>query len=112
MRKIASVGFAIGALTITALPVHAEDQSLYFATGAIGGGGPARAYDQQAQARSRQYSAYRRVAPPQMSTEAYRSYAYRGYGYGVDDLHGGFDHGYGRGDVWGHWGGYYGPMVR
>jgi hypothetical protein len=31
----------------------------------------------------------------------------------VDGLHGGFrHHGYGRGDVWGHWGGYYGPMVR
>jgi hypothetical protein len=37
MRKIASIGFAIGALTVTALPVHADDQSIGFATGAIGG---------------------------------------------------------------------------
>jgi hypothetical protein len=37
MRKIASIGFAIGALTVTALPVRADDQSIYFATGAIGG---------------------------------------------------------------------------
>jgi hypothetical protein len=34
-----------------------------------------------------------------------------GYGDRVNGLHGGSDHGYGRGDVWGHWGGYYGPMV-
>ena len=35
-------------------------------------------------------------------------------GYGddrVNGLRGESDHGYGRGDVWGHWGGYYGPMV-
>jgi hypothetical protein len=25
---------------------------------------------------------------------------------------GGSDHGYKGGDAWGHWGGYYGPMVR
>jgi hypothetical protein len=34
------------------------------------------------------------------------------YGERVDGLHGGSDQGYGRSDVWGHWGGYYGPMVR
>jgi hypothetical protein len=33
------------------------------------------------------------------------------YGDRVDGFHGGSDHGYGRRDVWGHWGGYYGPMV-
>jgi hypothetical protein len=76
MRKIASIGFAIGALTITALPVHADDQSIGFATGAIGGAAPVRAYDQQAQARSRQYSTYWRAAPwLQMSPEAYGGYA-------------------------------------
>ena len=34
------------------------------------------------------------------------------YGDRVNGLHGGSDHGYESGDVWGHWGGYYGPMVR
>ena len=29
------------------------------------------------------------------------------YGNRVSDFHGGFD----RGDVWGHWGRYYGPMI-
>ena len=81
MRKLASIGFAMGALTLTALPVHAESQSLYFATGMIGGGGPARAYDQQAQG-SRPYNAYSRVAPRQMNTEAYGGYAYVGNPYG------------------------------
>jgi hypothetical protein len=28
----------------------------------------------------------------------------------VSGLHRGF-HGYGRPDVWGHWGAYYGPMI-
>jgi hypothetical protein len=35
-----------------------------------------------------------------------------GYGDRINGLHFGPDHGYGRGDVWGHWGGYYGPMVH
>ena len=30
----------------------------------------------------------------------------------VDGLHGGSGQGSGRSDVWGHWGDYYGPMVR
>jgi hypothetical protein len=34
------------------------------------------------------------------------------YGDRVNGLHGGSDHGYQSGDVWGHWGGYYGPMVH
>jgi hypothetical protein len=34
------------------------------------------------------------------------------YGERVDGLHGGSDQGYDRSDVWGHWGGYYGPMIR
>jgi hypothetical protein len=33
-----------------------------------------------------------------------------GYGARVSGLHGGF-HAYGRRDVWGHWGAYYGPMI-
>jgi hypothetical protein len=35
---------------------------------------------------------------------------YGGYGGRVNSLHGG-SNGYGRGDVWGHWGAYYGPMI-
>ena len=30
----------------------------------------------------------------------------------ISGSHGGSDHGYEGDDVWGHWGGYYGPMVR
>jgi hypothetical protein len=40
---------------------------------------------------------------------------YGGYGGRVsglrDGLHRGGFHGYRRGDVWGHWGAYYGPMI-
>lgn len=36
--------------------------------------------------------------------------AYGGYGNRASGLHGGF-RGYGGRDVWGRWGGYYGPMV-
>jgi hypothetical protein len=35
---------------------------------------------------------------------------YGGYGGRVSGLRGGF-HGYRRGDPWGHWGAYYGPMI-
>jgi hypothetical protein len=37
--------------------------------------------------------------------------AYGGYGDRLSGLHGGFHHGYERRDLWGHWGGYYGPMI-
>jgi hypothetical protein len=80
MRKTVSIGFAIAALTVTALPAFADDQSISFATGMIGGS-PEHAYDRQAPARSRQYGAYWRVAPSQqMSPEAYAGYA-QGGGY-------------------------------
>ena len=36
---------------------------------------------------------------------------YGGYGGRVSSLDGGFQHGYTHRDVWGHWGGYYGPMI-
>jgi hypothetical protein len=36
---------------------------------------------------------------------------YDGYGGRLGSLDGGFHHGYGHRDVWGHWGGYYGPMI-
>jgi hypothetical protein len=35
-----------------------------------------------------------------------------GNDHSINGLHGGSDHGYGGDDVWGHWGAYYGPMVR
>ena len=81
MRMMASIGFAIGALTVAALPAYADDQSIYFATGAIGGGAapPAYSYDQQAPTTSRQQSADRRAEPfLQMSPEAYKGYAQSG----------------------------------
>jgi hypothetical protein len=81
MRKMASIGFAIGALTAFALPAYADDQSIGFATGAIGGGAPsAYSYDdQQAQTKSRQQSADQRAEPSlQMSPEAYEGYAQSG----------------------------------
>jgi hypothetical protein len=34
-----------------------------------------------------------------------------GYDDRVNGLHSGYGHRYGRRDVWGDWGGYYGPMV-
>jgi hypothetical protein len=37
---------------------------------------------------------------------------YGGYGDRVSGLHGGFHHGYERGDVWGHWGRYYAKAPR
>ena len=40
-------------------------------------------------------------------------YGYKGFRGRVSGLRGGFHeyHGYQRGDVWGHWGAYYGPMI-
>jgi hypothetical protein len=80
MRKMASIGFAIAALSVTALPVHADDQSIGFATGAIGGTAPPTySYDQQAQTTSRQQNAAQRAEPSlQMSPEAYEGYAQSG----------------------------------
>jgi hypothetical protein len=73
MRKIASIGFAIGALTVTALPVHADVQSIGFATGAIGSAAwPAY---QQSQSTWRQHSAVRAAPSLQVSPEAYGGYA-------------------------------------
>jgi hypothetical protein len=83
MRKVTSIGFAIGTLTIIALPVHAEDQSIYYATGAIGGGArPAYAGDQQAQYTWRRYSAVRPAPSLRVSPAAYGGYPYGRYSYG------------------------------
>jgi hypothetical protein len=59
MKRIASFCLAVGVIAASAPPVQADDQSIYFATGAIGGG--------------------RSAAPP----EAYGRYPGGGYGYGA-----------------------------
>ena len=74
MRKIASIGFAIGALTVTALPVRADDQSIYFATGAIGG----------------QQSAFRATPWVPPGPGSYGRYPYAGYAY---SSYGGYPYG-------------------
>jgi hypothetical protein len=71
MRRIASIALAIAGLTVTALPGLADDQSLGYATGTIGGA-PAWAYDQQAQTTWQPYGAVRRTAPS--SYGAYAQY--------------------------------------
>jgi hypothetical protein len=75
MRQIASIGVAIAALTVAVLPVHADDQSIAFAVGAIGGGAlPVRGDVPQAQITPRP----ERAAPLLQSTEAYSGYAQSG----------------------------------
>jgi hypothetical protein len=74
MRKIASIGFAIGALTVTALPVRADDRSIYFATGAIGG----------------QQSAFRATPWVPPGPGSYGRYPYAGYAY---SSYGGYPYG-------------------
>ncbi len=75
MLKIASIGLSIGVFTVIAHPVQAEDQSVYFATGAIGG-----------------EPAYARVRAP------YGGYPYAGYVYGPYGSYaypyGGYPYGY------------------
>jgi hypothetical protein len=79
MRQIASIGVAIAALTITALPVHADDQSIGFAVGTIGGTAlPVRENVPQAQIASRPYGALERAVPLLQGTEAYSGYAQSG----------------------------------
>ena len=46
MRRIAAIGFAIAALSVAALPVHADDRSIGLAVGAIGGAAPLVRADQ------------------------------------------------------------------
>jgi hypothetical protein len=88
MRKIASIGFAIGALTVAALPVRADDQSIYFATGAIGG----------------QQSAFRAAPWVLRGPGAYGGYPYGGYAY---SSYGGYPYGgYAQGDVYAPQSGY------
>jgi hypothetical protein len=74
MRQIASIAFAIAALTVTALPVHAEDQSIGFAVGSIGAAAPGPDV-QQTHTIPRPDSIVERAAPSPQSTEAYGGYA-------------------------------------
>jgi hypothetical protein len=79
MRQIASIGVAIAALTITALPVHADDRSISFAVGTIGGTSlPVRGDVPRAQITPRPYGALDRAAPLLQGTEAYSGYAQSG----------------------------------
>ena len=70
MRKIASIGIAIGALAVAVLPVRADDQTIGFATGQLGGSArPAQTDNQHVQ----------RAAPsPRASSEAYAGFAQSG----------------------------------
>jgi hypothetical protein len=77
MRKIASIGFAIVALTATALPALADDQAIGYATGRIGGT-PAWSYDRQARTTWWPYGA-QRTAPSSYGANAqYNDYAQYG----------------------------------
>jgi hypothetical protein len=76
MRKIASIGVAVAALTLAALPALADDHSISFATGMIGNAAPsARWNDRQAQTTRRPNGTVQRAAP-----SAYGDYA-QGGGY-------------------------------
>ena len=61
MRKIATIGLAAAALTAAVLPALADDQSIGFATGMIGGPPPWAV--QQAQTTWRPYGTVQRAAP-------------------------------------------------
>jgi hypothetical protein len=74
MRKIAYIGLAAAALTATALPALADDQSISFATGMIGGAAPwARWNPQQAQSPWRPNGTVQRAAPSPFSDYAQSS---------------------------------------
>jgi hypothetical protein len=78
MPRIASIAVAIAGLTVTALPGLADDQSLGYATGMIGGT-PAWAYDQRAQNTWQPYGAFQRAAPSTYGAYAqYGDYAQSG----------------------------------
>ena len=75
MRKIASIGIAIGALAVATLPTRADDQAIgqgiKLATGQVDGSArPAQTDNQQARVSS-QRSAVRAAPFPQVGREAY-----------------------------------------
>src|ERR1700686_1501824 len=78
MRSIVSITLAIAGLTVTALPGLADDQSISYANGMIGGA-PFRAYDQQAQTTWWPRGSVRRAAPSSYGAYAqYDDYAQSG----------------------------------
>jgi len=79
MRRIATLALAIAGLTVTALPGFADDQTIGYATGMIGGP-PAWAYNQQAQTTWRPYGTVQRADPSSYGTYAqYDDYTQGGY---------------------------------
>jgi hypothetical protein len=74
MRKIASIGIAIGALAVATLPTRADDQAIgqgiKLAMGQVGGSARPATDDQQARASS-QRNAVRAAPFPQVGREAY-----------------------------------------
>jgi hypothetical protein len=75
MRNFASIGLAIAALAATALPAAADDQSIGFATGTIGGTAPWA----QAQTTRQSYGAMQRFTPvPYGGYPQYTDYAQYG----------------------------------
>jgi hypothetical protein len=74
MYKIASIGLAIGALTVAVLPVRADDQTIGFATAQFGGAArPAQTDYRQVWAISGQHR-----SSPQVSPGAYAGFAQDG----------------------------------
>jgi hypothetical protein len=80
MQKMVSIGLVIGALTATALPAHADDQSIYSAADSIGRGALSDyPIEEQPQYYRRHQLAVGRAAPwLPLSTEAYAGYAQSG----------------------------------
>jgi hypothetical protein len=80
MQKMVSIGLIIGALTATALPVHADDQSIYRATDSIGRGALSDypIEEQPQYYRAHQFALGRAASWLPLSTEAYGGYAQSG----------------------------------
>jgi hypothetical protein len=80
MHKVATIGIAIGALSVAALPVRADDQAIGLATGQLGASWWSAPTDnQQARAAPAQRRAIQRTEPfPQVSSEAYAAFGLGG----------------------------------
>jgi hypothetical protein len=78
MRRIASIALAIAGLTVTALPGLADDQSISYASGMIGGA-PDRAYGPRAQTTWWPHGIVQQAAPSSYGAYAqYDDYAQSG----------------------------------
>jgi hypothetical protein len=81
MHNVASIGILIGALAVVATaPARADDQTIGFATGQLGGSArPTQTDNQQARAALGQHGAVQPAAPLQrVSSEAYAGFAQSG----------------------------------